>query len=491
MILLFFETVAWDYISLIAIIIAYVVVVFLIFKTLLQNRNPITTLSWIVVLLALPFMGLLLYFMFGQRIAQRWIFKRMRNTEIIQMNRISQNQLKTLQNINKVEDKYLYEYYKLISLLLKNNSSFLSSNNHVQIFHDGKKVYESINAAIENAKKFIHIEYYLFEDGQVVDELFKRLIKKSDDGVRVSLIMDGIGSRGLSDSNIEKLKSHGIEVLQFRPVRFPNLTSKMNNRNHRKIVVIDGQIGYTGGINLADKYLVNYGDEGYWRDTHMRIHGDSVKMLEAFFQLDRYNITRQMESDLSGFFPDVNTPPGVHVQIASSNPESGKPNIHHAFFMAITSAKRNIRLISPYFIPDESLLMALKTAAAGGIKVEIILPGIIDSKFVQYSARSYIQQLLRNDIDVYFYQKGFIHAKILLIDDLLSMIGTANFDYRSFYQNFEICALIYDKDTTLEIIDQFEEDKKDSDKLLLSKWRKRPVRQKVFESLARLYAPLI
>ncbi len=491
MILLFFETVAWDYISLIAIIIAYILVVYLIIKTLLQNRNPISTLSWIIVLILLPFMGLILYFLFGQKITKRWVFKRMSNIEIVEMNKISRNQLKTLQNINKVEDKYLYEYYKLISLLLKNNASFISSNNHLKIFHCGADVYESLYKDIDAAQHFIHIEYYLFEDGSVVEKLFEKLIAKSHQGVKVSLIMDGIGSRGLSDHHIENLRSQGIEVLQFRPVRFPNLTSKMNNRNHRKIVVIDGQIGYTGGINLADKYLTPYGKEGFWRDTHIRVNGDSVKMLEAIFMLDRFNISKEIEQDLSPYFPNVQAQPGVHMQIATSNPESGKPNIHHAFFMAITSAKRNIRLISPYFIPDESLLMALKTAAAGGIKVEIILPGIIDSKFVQYSARSYIYQLLRNDIDVYFYQKGFIHAKTLLIDDLLSMIGTANFDYRSFYQNFEINALLYDKETTLEMIDQFEIDKADSVKIILSKWRKRPANQKLFESLARLYAPLI
>jgi len=491
MILLFFESVAWDYISLIGIIIAYVMVVYLIFKTLLQNRNPINTLSWIIVLISLPFLGLVLYFMFGQKITKRWIFKKMRNKEITQMARISQNQLKTLQNINKVEDKYLYEYYKLISLLLKNNSSFLSSNNHVKMFHCGGEVYQSILEDIEQARSFIHIEYYLIENGEVVDRLFDKLIRKSEEGVKISLIMDGIGSRTLKESAIENLRSHGIEVLQFRPVRFPNLTNKINNRNHRKIVVIDGQVGYTGGINISDKYLIKYGEKGFWRDTHMRIQGDSVKMLEVFFLLDRFNITREMEDYLTPYFPAINSTPGIHMQIASSNPESGTPNIHHAFFMAINSAKRNIRLISPYFIPDESLLMALKTAAAGGIKIEIILPGIIDYKFVQYSARSYIQQLLRYDIDVYFYEKGFIHAKILLIDDLLSMVGTANFDYRSFYQNFEISALIYDKDTTLELIGQFEKDRADSKKLLLSKWRKRPIRQKIFESLARLYAPLI
>lgn len=491
MILLFFETVAWDWISLISIIIAYVFVIYLIIKTLLQNRNPVNTLSWIIVLIAIPFMGLVLYFLFGQKITKRWVFKRIRNKEIVQMNRISENQLKELQNVNKVEDKYLYEYYKLMSLLLRNNSSFLSSNNHLQIFHQGKTVYNTLIRDIGNAKKFIHIQYYLMDDGKVADELTNKLIEKKQEGLEIIIILDGIGSRHLSDRYFKKMRENGIEVLLFRPVRFPNFAHKINNRNHRKIVVIDGEIGYTGGINLSDKYLIEYGKDGFWRDTHLRIHGDSVKMLEAIFLIDRYTLTNHIFKDLSPFFPDIQTHPGSHMQIASSNPESGTPNILQAFFMAINSAKRNIRLISPYFIPDESLMMALITAASGGVKVEIILPGIIDSKFVQYSARSYIMQLLRNGIQVYFYEKGFVHAKILLIDDLLSIVGTANFDYRSLYQNFEINALIYDKDTTLELIDQFEIDKNDSEKIILSKWRKRPVNQKIFESLARLYAPLI
>jgi cardiolipin synthase len=489
--LIFFQSVAWDYISLVAIIIAYIVVVYLIVKTLLQNRNPITTLSWIIVLILIPFMGLFLYFLFGQKITKRWIFKRMRNKEILAMNRISRNQLKTLQRIDKIEDEYLFEYHKLISLLLNNNSSFLSSNNHLNMFHNGHEVYSALFEDLKAAKKFIHLEYYILENGKVVDELVDILVSKSEAGIEVCVIMDGIGSRNLSNHHIENLKNSGIEVLLFRPVRFPEFTSKINNRNHRKIVVIDGKIGYTGGINVADKYLTKYGEKGFWRDTHLRISGDSVKMLEAIFLIDKLNITKKIAQDLSKYFPNLRNLPGVHVQIASSNPESGTPNILQAFFMAINTAKSNIRLISPYFIPDESLLMALKTAANAGVRVEIILPGIIDSKFVQYSARSYVQQLLRNNVQIYFYQKGFIHAKILIVDELLSIVGTSNFDYRSFYQNFEISALIYDKEKTLELIAQFEKDKSDSEKLNLSKWRKRPINQKLFESLARLYAPLI
>lgn len=489
--LLFFETMAWDLISVISMIIAYVFVVYLVIKTILQNRNPITTLSWVIVLILLPFMGLALYFLFGQKIRKRWVFKRMRNKELKQMNQISKNQLEALQGMEKIEDEYLHEYHKLMSMLLKNNSSFLSSNNKIQIFNTGNSVYEQIFVDLEKAEKFIHFEYYLLENGVVADRLSEILIRKKQLGVKISMILDGIGSRSLSDAYIQKLRDHQVEVLVFRPVRFPNLTNKINNRNHRKILVIDGKIGYTGGINIADKYLIKYGDLGFWRDTHLRIVGDSIKMLEAIFIVDRNYLTQNIFKDLSQYFPKVSYAHGATIQIATSSPESGNANILNAFFTAITTAKKSIKLVSPYFIPDESLLMALRTAAMGGLKVEIILPGITDSAFVQYSARSYVQQLLQSDIKVYFYQKGFVHAKVLLIDDLFSMVGSANFDYRSFYQNFEINTLIYDQEINKQLSHQFEIDKRDSNLIRLSKWKKRPMKDKLFESISRLLAPLM
>ena len=490
-VLLFFQTLAWDYIYFIGMAIAYVFVIILVVKTLLQNRNPITTLSWIMVLTLLPFMGLALYFLFGQRIRRRWIFKRMRHKEIKQMNTLSENQLRQLENMDWSDDQYLLEYQKLVSMLLKNNSSFLSSNNHMDVYHSGAAVYNAIYEDLQSATKFIHMQYYLMEDGVVAKNISDILIERSHSGVQVSLVLDGIGSRKLSEDFIKNLQANGVEVLLFRPVRFPNLTNKINNRNHRKILVIDGRIGYTGGINIADKYLAKYGEPGFWRDTHLRIHGDSVKMLEAIFLVDRYYLTQQFFKNLKNYFPVLENKFGSHIQIASSSPESGTANILHAFFTAINTAKKSIRIASPYFIPDESLLMALKTAAMGGVKVVVILPGVMGSHFVQYSARSYVQQLLSNGIHVYFYNKGFIHAKVLIIDHLLSIVGTSNFDYRSFYQNFEISAVVYDEIFARSLIAQFEKDRSDSEKISLSKWRKRPMKNKLLESLARLYAPLI
>jgi cardiolipin synthase len=490
-ILLLFESIVWQWISLIAIIIAYVFVVYLVIKTLLQNRNPITTLSWVMVLVLIPFFGIVLYFLFGQRITKRWIFKRLHHKEIQQMGHISNSQLKALQSMETMDDPYLYEFRKLISLLLKNNNSFLSSNNEIEIFHNGYDLYEEIYKELELASQFIHLQYYMFEDGQVAQRIMGILVEKKKAGLDVIMILDGIGSRKFSNESITYLRENGVEVLLFRPVHFPTLTNKMNHRNHRKIIIIDGKVAFTGGINIADKYLNRSDEKGFWRDTHLRITGDSIKMLEAIFIVDHYMVSKEIINDLSKYFPKTEALKGTHIQIATNSPESGYANIHYAFFTAISTAKKTIKLVSPYFIPDETLLMALKNAAMGGIQVEIILPGVKDSAFVQLSARSYVQQLLKDGIKVYFYQRGFIHAKILLIDDLFSMVGSANFDYRSFYHNFEVNTLIYDDKINQDLQKQFEIDKSDSEEIILSKWRKRPRKDKILESLARLMAPLM
>ncbi|MCK5777134.1 MAG: cardiolipin synthase, partial [Bacteroidales bacterium] len=268
-------------------------------------------------------------------------------------------------------------------------------------------------------------------------------------------------------------------------------TNKINHRNHRKIILIDGQMVYTGGINISDKYLIEYNKKGFWRDTHLKIRGDSVKMFQAIFLVDRYSITKQVFEDFERFFPDSKVLKGVYVQIATNSPEQDSANVLNAYFTAITTAKKSIRLISPYFIPEDTLLMALKNAALGGVEVEIILPGVKDSAFVQMSARSYVEQLLYDGIKVYFYQAGFIHAKILLVDEMFSMVGTANFDYRSLAYNFEVNTLIYDKTINASLNKQFEIDKEKSNLIILSKWRKRPLKDKLFQSGARLLAPLM
>jgi len=491
MILLFFDTVAWQWISLLFVISIYAFVIYLIIKTLLQNRNPVSTLSWVMVLILIPFLGIILYLLFGQRVTRRWIFRKLHFKELQQMNQIVNSQINHIQSSTAIDDSYLLEFRKLITLLLRKNKSFISSNNHISIFHNGNDLYEEIYKDLEAATQFIHMQYYIFEDGVVADRIKDILIKKSQAGLNVILILDGIGSRKYSDASISALKENGVEVLIFRPVHFPTLTNKINHRNHRKIILIDGKMVYSGGINISDKYLISYQEKGFWRDTHLKIEGESVKMFQAIFLVDRYMISKHIFKDLEPFFPDTQERKGAYVQIATNSPESDAANVLNAYFTAITTAKRSIKLVSPYFIPEDTLLMALKNAALGGVDIEIILPGITDSTFVQMSARSYVEQLLHDGIKVYFYQKGFIHAKILLVDEMFSMVGTANFDYRSLAHNFEVNTLIYDQAINADLEKQFEKDKQDADLIVLSQWRKRSIKNKLFESVARLTAPLM
>ena len=489
--LLFLDTIAWKLISISVLVFIYVFAIFIILRTLLQNRNPTVTLSWVLVLVLLPYLGLVFYFFFGQRLRKSWIFKRLKIRELVKIRQVSDSQLKALKDIEDIKEPHVLKNLKLIRLLLNENSSFLSMNNSIEIYHKGPDLYEQLYKDLSSAEHFIHIQFYIFQEGEVASHLLSILLDRLKHGLEVSLMVDGIGSRSLSDEFIETLQAAGAEVHIFRPVRFPRLTSKINYRNHRKIVVIDGTIGFTGGINIADKYIYGSIDLGFWRDTHIRIYGDAVKMLEAVYLVDRYFVTNKFDKNPEKYFPNVNFQGKKYIQIANSGPESTTQNILNAYFTAINSAQKSICISTPYFVPNESILMALKTAAAGGVEVRIILPGRIDSKLVQYSSRSYILELLRENIKVYFYETGFIHAKVMLIDDHLSIVGSANFDYRSFYHNFEICALIYDTEENKKLKYQFDKDKRNSRRIKIRQWTNRPIIDKLRESVSRLLSPLI
>jgi len=489
--LLFVDTLAWKWVSISVLVLIYIVAIFIVLRTMLQNRNPSATLSWVLVLVLLPYLGLVLYFFFGQRLRKRWIFKRLKIRELVKIRQVSESQLKALQDVDDIKDRQVLDNLKLIRLLLKENSSFLSVNNSVEIYHKGTDVFRQLYLDLEKAESFIHIQYYLFEDGEVANRIQQILLDRLKNGVEISFMVDGIGSRTLSNEYIETLRKAGAEVHVFRPVRFPRLTSKINYRNHRKILVIDGVIGYTGGINIADKYIYGDGELGFWRDTHIRIYGDAVKMLEAVFLVDRYFVTNKFEKAPAKYFPSIHFTGDTYIQIANSGPESSTQNILNAYFTAICSAKKSICITTPYFVPNESILMALKTAAASGVDVRIILPGRIDSRLVQYSSRSYISDLLSANIHVYFYETGFVHAKIMVIDDHLSVVGSANFDYRSFYHNFEISALIYNREVNQELRQQFKKDKQQCRRIHQAQWRKRSLLDKLKESVSRLTSPLI
>lgn len=480
----------WEYIYGTSLVLIYIIATVIIIQTLLKNKLPEVTLSWVLLLILFPFIGVILFTFFGQHYTKRRKLKRLQNKEIKRIRVLSKKQFTSFNRTPDIEDEVIRKNIKVINLLLKDNKSFLSKNNSIDIFHFGDITYNRIFQDIANAKNHIHIQFYIFEEGEIVNRFIELFKQKRKEGVEITLIVDGIGSRDLSPDFFDLMKEIGVELLEFRPVHFSRLTRKINYRNHRKIIVIDGLIGYTGGMNIADKYI--YGNEyGQWQDAHLRIEGDAVKLLQTVFILDKYFITNTFVDDLSQYFPKSTFSGTTFAQIASSGPDSWQDNILYMYFLAITSATKRIMVITPYFTPTESLLTALKSAATAGVDVRVVLPSEGDSVLVKYSAYSYIEQLLYAGVKVYLNSNGFNHSKIILTDDSFVSIGSANVDYRSFYMNFEVNAVIYNKQINQELYDKYNGYLLNYNQLELKNWVHRPFKQKILESLARLLAPLI
>lgn len=378
---------------------------------------------------------------------------------------------------------------KWMRLLLANANAPVTENNHIEVFQNGLEAFDSMIIALKEAAHHIHFEFYIYKDDQIGRHIQKILIAKAREGVHVRFIYDGMGSRKLKHSFLAEMKQAGIEVASFLPVYFPWLTSRINFRNHRKIVVIDGKVGYTGGLNVGDEYL-GKGPLGYWRDTHLRIMGDAVHYLQLIFLKDWYVAGNQYISETE-YFPYQELQERKLVQIAASGPDSDWESILQIHFSLIASAREKIYIMSPYMIPDESILMALKTAALSGLDVRIVLPEKPEYNIVFFASKSYYEELLEAGVRIYGYQKGFIHSKVLLIDSSVASIGTANLDVRSFQYNFEVNAIMYNAELVQGLEGVYAQDLLDSREITLHEFKQRPFGKKLLESGARLFSPLL
>lgn len=463
-----------------------------VINVLLENKNPLKTHSYLLLLLLLPVLGILIYFFFGQNLRKKKIFaKRKLINKAFGQKYIDD----FLDNTHRLEvpDEFrpLEQYDKLIQFLVKDLSP-LSMNNKVDVLRNGEEKFPALMKAIEEAQQHIHIEYYIFSNDDIGHPLSQLLIKKAIEGVKVRIIADGVGSLGLKRSYIRTMREHGIEIYKFMPVLFPAFTSKINYRNHRKIVVIDGKIGFTGGINLNDRYINNGKHKLYWRDTHLRLEGEAVKTLQFQFLLS-WQFVSGMEPKIDEqIFPVFNHDIGKQcIQINASGPDWELASIMDSFLLALNSARSQIKIVTPYFIPTNSIMHAITTIARSGVKVEIMIPYQGDSWIVQAASLSYLKELLNAGVLVYLYKKGFIHAKAIIVDETFASVGTANMDSRSFNMNYEINTYIYEKSLALTLIDQFESDKKDCVLIKLEDWKNRKTTQKLKESICRLLAPLL
>ena len=408
------------------------------------------------------------------------------------LDKLIEDQLIEFNHSKIFEDTEFNALSKLVKLNLTSDKSYLSHDNKVEVLQNGENKFPEVLKSLQAAKSHIHIEYYIISNDIIGNKIFDILKSKSKEGIEVRLIYDSVGSSDMNSKKVNELAKSGIEVEAFMPVLIPYTSDKANYRNHRKIMVIDGVSAFVGGINIEDKYINSTGQSDlYWRDTHLKIEGNAVKSLQVLFIFNWYFTSKKALSYNDKYFPEITPKGNTYVQIIGSGPDSDYANIMQAFFTAITSAKKSIRITSPYFIPNTSLITAIRTAAMGGISVEIIIPRKPDSKIVGAAMMSYMQDLLKSGVRVYMYTQGFIHSKTLIIDNLLSTIGTANMDYRSFETNFEVNALVYDTKIAQDLLNQFEEDKMHCTELLITRWEKRKITKKLSESVARLLAPLL
>ena len=470
----------------------YALVIVFSILILLKNKNPVKTLSYIFALAIFPFLGLIVYYLFGQDYRKSKIFEK---KYILDNNSIKQWRKKFRLNSEEREDfeeAYGEGISKIYKLLRNNERAVLSFDNDLELLINGEEKFKKLETDLNNAKNHIHLEYFVLIDDELGLKIINLLCKKAQQGVKVRLIYDDVGS-SIALKTKKRMTKCGVAHYPFMPVIFSNSTSKLNYRNHRKIVIIDGEIGYLGGINIEKKYDNSFNNERYWRDTHVRLVGGAVGSLQSLFLLSWNFVSKDNLEIAQNFFPKVkagtNVP--VAIQLAASGPDSDWANIMEAIFCAINMANERIYITSPYFIPNDSILTALTTAARSGIDVRMIIPYKSDSWPAQYATDSYIAQCLNSGMRIFRYKKGFVHAKTMLIDNVFSTIGTANLDNRSLSINFEVNALIYNKSVNEQLVTIFNADLKDSEEVNVERWQERAMSRKLQESFSRLLAPLL
>ncbi len=461
-------------------IIYTITIVGIILVVITDNRNPLKTLPWIIVLVLAPGVGLVFYFFFGQNLSkQRIISRRTRKRITTQLEESDRDGTRRIPHDQRTLARLLYNTSHAVPLY----------GSRITPYTEGRTKMEALLAEIARARHHIHLQYYILSDDTTGRRLCDALIAKAREGVEVRILYDDVGSRSVKKRFFARMRRAGIEVRPFLHVKFPRFTSKVNYRNHRKIAVIDGRVGFIGGMNIADRYVEGPG-WGVWRDTHFRIEGRGVAGLQVSFLSDWSATTKQHVSG-EAYFPPTEHFTNNILQIVPGSPLGKWRTLLQAYSLAISRARRRIWIQTPYYLPPDVLNTALQVAALAGIDVRMMLPARSDSKAIDYASHSYLDDMVKAGVKILFYRPGFLHSKLLIVDDTLTVIGSANMDFRSFEHNFEVCGFVYDADFTARMAAIFTDDAAQCTPLAPGKWFKRPRSHKFAESFLRLCSPLM
>lgn len=457
---------------------------FTVVRVLLDNRQPDRTMAWLLVLLFLPVVGVVLYYFFGQNL---------RKQRLISQKSLDELSKRQMLEFAEQENLHLPENYKpLMRLFAYQGMALPFKDNLVDIYTTGADFILALLRAIGEAKEHIHLDFYIIADDALGRLIADALIDKAKAGVEVRLIYDDVGCWRVKQAFFERMKAGGVRVYPFMPVRFPAFTGKVNYRNHRKLCVIDGTTGFIGGMNIALRYVKGTKQQA-WRDTHLRVKGGAVYAIQRAFLVDWYFVSRRLLTDRK-YYPDFS--PAIQnnciAQVVTSTPASAWPDIMQGYVRILLEARRYVYLASPYFLPTEPVLFAMRTAALAGVDIKLMVPRHSDSKLAEWATRSYLSEAAEAGVKIYLYTAGFNHSKLLVSDDSLCSCGSTNVDFRSFENNCEANIFFYDTDMALRMKHIFENDLRQCVLLdNLTQFSRRPFFARLWESVIRLFSPLL
>lgn len=460
-----------------------IIIIITMVRVLMDNRQPAKTMAWMLVLMFIPFLGIILYIFFGQNT---------RKERKIWQQSLDQLTKRSMLEFVEQKDFNIPEEYRTISNLFMNQNLALPfKNNEVEIYTSGYDFFPSLLMEIGKAEHHIHIDTFIVSDDPLGRIIADALIDKAKQGVEVRLIYDDVGSWRTPNSFFTRMRNEGIEVYAFMPVRFPAFTSRVNYRNHRKICVIDGEVGFIGGMNIARRYVQGTPKQS-WRDTHVKLTGAAVYGLQRAFLVDWYFVSKVLITERS-YYPEIIIGQNNSlVQVVTSSPTSLWPEIEQGYVRILTNAKHYVYMETPYFLPTDPILFAMRVAALSGVDVRLMIPYETDTKVVEWASRSYVIEASKAGVKILLYRKGFNHSKLLVSDDAMATIGSTNVDFRSFENDFEANAFFYDKKIALQVKEVFLADQKDSIDLDdVRRFIKKPFLQRLWESFVRLLSPLL
>lgn len=474
------------YVHWIFIVLYVAVIVGIMLTVLMDNRQPAKTIAWVLVLLFVPVVGIVLYIFFGQNT---------RKMKLISGRSLDQLSKRSMLEFVEQRNLRMPEYFSSLVRLFTNQSLSLPfKDNAVEFYTDGYQFFPALLQAIKGATNHIHLDTYIIADDPLGRLVSDALIAKAREGVEVRLIYDDVGCWRVPERFFDRMRQAGVKVRSFMPVRFPAFTSKVNYRNHRKVCVIDGTQGFIGGMNIALRYVKGlHGGTLPWRDTHMRLRGSVVYALQRAFLVDWYFVDRTLIND-HRYYP----PMPWHIsndslaQVVTSSPIAQWPDIMQGYVRILLEAKRYVYMETPYFLPTEPVMFAMRTAALAGVDVRLLIPRRSDAWLIQLASMSYVTETLEAGVKVRLYEKGFNHSKLLVADDQISTCGSTNIDFRSFENNFEANVFFYDRQTALRIKGIYMRDEDCS--INFSEARElhhRPYMHRFVESLLRLLSPLL